>query len=72
MTVLPNNKLTNNGPGAMTFKLTATNGFFSGVVTLGLTSSVPFKGVLLQSNRVGRGFFGTNQAGRIHLAPENP
>jgi hypothetical protein len=41
------------------------------VTAPGTTRSVPFKGVLLQNQTNGSGYFlGTNQSGRVFFGPE--
>ena len=72
ITVLPNNRVTNNGPGLMTLTLTPASGLFSGTAALpDLPKPAPFKGVWLPSALTGRGFFvGTNVNGAVRLQPE--
>jgi hypothetical protein len=72
VTLSTGNKVVNTSSNKLTFKVVLPSGAFNGNVTeAGTTRSVPFKGVLLQNQNVGCGYFlGTNQSGRVFLGPE--
>ena len=65
------NTVLNLGPNPLNLTLTKSNGAYSGTLTLSNPDrTFPFKGVLLQVQTNGAGFFpGTNQSGRVYLGP---
>ncbi|HWH68203.1 MAG TPA: choice-of-anchor tandem repeat GloVer-containing protein, partial [Candidatus Sulfotelmatobacter sp.] len=65
------NKVKNLGPNKCVLTITPANGVFTGSVVDPATAKlIPFSGVVLQNQNLGCGYFlGTNQSGRIILAP---
>jgi hypothetical protein len=66
-----NNIVTNLSSTPLTFKINVSNGQFDGNFTApGATKSTSFKGVILQGQNFGAGFFlGTNQSGTVFFGP---
>ena len=63
--------VTNRSSNKLTFTLTRTSGLFTGTVTPpGSTKAVSFKGVVLQNQNSGTGYFlNTNAVGGVFLSP---
>ncbi len=66
-----NNKIVSADGSKLTFTLTASQGLFSGsVVNPATAKPIAFKGVILQKQSIGSGFFlGTNQSGQVLWSP---
>jgi subtilisin family serine protease len=74
-----NNRVTNGSANPLTLTINATNGLFSGTVTLpsgaalappGTNRTLPFRGVILQRQGNGSGhFLGTDQSGQVLVRP---
>lgn len=69
-----NNIVANLGSNPLSLKIKAANGLFDGRATApNATASFPFKGVVLQRQNYGAGYFlGTNQSGLIFFGPAGP
>jgi hypothetical protein len=66
----PNNRVTNVSGPKLTMTITSSTGYFSGSVTPTNTGAkaLSFKGVVLQDQQIGLGYFlGTNQSGSVFL-----
>jgi len=74
VTLGTNNKVTNLSSNKLSLIPNAANGSFLGSVTVpGTIKTLPLKGVFLQNENSGYGFFlGTNQSGRVRFGPAVP
>lgn len=65
------NRITNNGPGSLSIFVSSRSGVFRGMTDMGASSrKVPFKGVMLQRQQMGGGYFHqTNSIGNVYVGP---
>ena len=66
-----NDRVTSLGSNKLTLTIAGSSGLFKGTAFNPATHTLlPFQGVLLEKLNIGAGFFlGTNQSGRVYLAP---